>query len=1461
LLTAAEKEALLRHLEGCDYCAGQLKGLPEPDTLVELLRQAATVAGTAPNEVIARLVERLSRLRPGAPGAPPPANASVAPGSRLLVCPACGKEMKVPGELAGQLARCPYCEQVVRVVAAATPAPATTVDLGPPAPTNGAGKVDPRPARSGDEAYREFLSAAQGPDELGRLGPYRVLEVLGSGGMGVVFRAEDPQLRRMVALKAMLPALAVSDSARQRFLREAQTAAAIRHDHIVAVYQVGEDRGVPYLAMEFLEGEPLDRHLHREGKLPAAEVIRVGREIALGLAAAHKRGLIHRDIKPANIWLEAETGRVKILDFGLARATSEGGQLTQLGAVVGTPDYMAPEQAQGQAVDHRCDLFSLGCVLYRMATGQPAFHGSDLVSSLMAVNTHQPPPPHTLDPALPPALSQLIMTLLAKEPAGRPPSAQAVAETLERLSDVLARPAAATMPPARRRGCIMAGVAAGVVLLGVLILWAAGVFKVKTKDGTIVLENLPSDATVQVDGETVNVEWGQGQHAKISISPDKKHHLQIEKSGLKLFADAVEIDASGSRTISVRREPAAQPAPEPAAPLPRRYKNKLGMEFALIPRGKSWLGGGAGRPGDRVVEFKHDFYLGVYELTQEEWQKVTGTNPSGISRHGPGKHAVKDVSDEDLKRFPVEMVSWEMVQLFLEALNQKEKELGWIYRLPTEDEWKYACRGGPNPNRFESAYEWYFDKPTNEAPNTSQLNFWGHFKRTCKVGQYKPNKLGLYDMHGNVFEWCRDLDRTAPSGPLAVARGGGFWDHSGSGFCRTAHRGLFLPSTINDAIGLRLARIPTGKEPDTLKSVNFAPAAELESLRRDKIPAEALATAGDGDAQRAPAGLVAVLGDARPIHMDLVRSVAFSPDGRWLASGSFDKTIILRQAATGEVRRVLRGHTAPVLAVAFSRDGNTLVSASQDGTLKLWPAEGDAPPQALEPKLGEIWGMAVSPDGRFLAAGGTTGDVKLWRWGQWQTPMSLPRITGTLWIHFNGNRCAALAFSPDSTLLAVAHGGDQLRLKEADRPAAPIRLYRTADGTLAKMLPGHRRGMGGASDLVFRGDGKYLASFVQDDGVKLWDLTTGEAGASFAGQQFGAVVFTPDGKKIGVGGIVPSGIEFFSVPSQVREPLVSSAPGAAFSPIFSADGKLLAAGSYTGDLPVWDTSSGKQRHLQSGHRHFIRGLALSRGGRTLFSLGDDGTLREWDLARPGENRILHSFDTSVHLLAASPDGRRLAVSATFRSLWLWDREKGSASTVPWAYIDSLVFSPDGKVLAGCVNGIVRLWDTELEREVHQFKSVGRSPGLAFSADSRLLAAASAESKSVTVWKVASGAEVRSWRDTSMLAVAFQPRGDLLATGHEDGTISLWDVAEGKKKQTLTGHSAPVESLRFTPDGRTLVSSSHDGTLRVWDPAWQRARAVIPQGPANGRLVLDLDPSGKYLFAGGRSPLIFVLRLP
>jgi serine/threonine protein kinase len=236
----------------------------------------------------------------------------------------------------------------------------------------------------------------------------------------------------------MRPTPEGDDTVRQRFLREARAAAVIDHDHIVTIYQVGEDRGVPFLAMKVLQGETLDDRLKREGQLLVHEVVRIGREIAAGLAAAHERGLIHRDIKPANILLEAGSGRVKIVDFGLARAAGQDAQLTRTGTIVGTPAYMSPAQARGARVDHRTDLFSLGCVLYRMCTGRTPFQADDTMGMLIALAQDQPPPVRALNPTVPAELGGLIMRLLSKLPDGRPQSAGAVVATLAALDDLVA---------------------------------------------------------------------------------------------------------------------------------------------------------------------------------------------------------------------------------------------------------------------------------------------------------------------------------------------------------------------------------------------------------------------------------------------------------------------------------------------------------------------------------------------------------------------------------------------------------------------------------------------------------------------------------------------------------------------------------------------------------------------------------------------------------------------------------------------------------------------------------------------------------------------------------------------------------------------------------------------------------------------------------------------------------------
>ncbi len=347
-----------------------------------------------------------------------------------------------------------------------------------------------------EQIVSRILSPAESDGEMGRLGGYRVLDVLGKGGMGIVFKAEDVGLKRLVALKAMLPHIAMSsDSARERFVREAQATAAIHHDNIVTIHQVVPDGEVPFLAMHLLEGESLGMRLKREEVVPLDEACRIVREAAQGLAAAHGKGLTHRDIKPDNLWLEAGTGRVKIVDFGLARAIDDQANLTQSGEVVGTPSYLAPEQALGQSIDARVDLFSLGVVFYQMLTGNKPFERENTIATLRAIDSETPPSPASLRDEVPGALSDLVMRLLEKVPDQRFQSASDLVEAIHVVEET---PAAPVVLSESRKARPRRGTLVAIAAVAALLLVAGVVFIVRDKQGNIIAKIFgPAGSTVE----------------------------------------------------------------------------------------------------------------------------------------------------------------------------------------------------------------------------------------------------------------------------------------------------------------------------------------------------------------------------------------------------------------------------------------------------------------------------------------------------------------------------------------------------------------------------------------------------------------------------------------------------------------------------------------------------------------------------------------------------------------------------------------------------------------------------------------------------------------------------------------------------------------------------------------------------------------------------------------------------
>jgi len=390
----------------------------------------------------------------------------------------------------------------------------------------------------------EFLEPTEDSGCLGRLGGYDITEVIGRGGMGVVLKGFDPELKRFVAIKVLAPHLAHSPLARKRFAREAQAAAAVVHPHVLAIHQVQPNGRLPFIVMPFVAGESLAERLASQGHLELKEVLRIGMQAAAGLAAAHEQGLVHRDVKPANILLERGIERAVLTDFGLARAADDVA-MTRWGIIAGTPQYMSPEQARGESLDHRSDLFSLGCVLYEMATGVSPFKSETTIATLRRLVDDRPRPLASLNPELPNWFVQIVERLLEKDPARRFGSASEVSELLAGCLAHVQQPAAVPLPgglvqsPATRRRLNTRFLKKGsLVMFATLGVIAAGMFALQ-------LGNQPDKSR---EGDVRNRD-AQKTDADAPIADDATKPTKPANAGLRWFQNI--LPKFGVNTIAV----------------------------------------------------------------------------------------------------------------------------------------------------------------------------------------------------------------------------------------------------------------------------------------------------------------------------------------------------------------------------------------------------------------------------------------------------------------------------------------------------------------------------------------------------------------------------------------------------------------------------------------------------------------------------------------------------------------------------------------------------------------------------------------------------------------------------------------------------------------------------------------------------------------------------------------------
>ena len=681
------------------------------------------------------------------------------------------------------------------------------------------------------------------------LAQYRLTRFIDEGSFGKVFEAEHLHLPQRVAIKVMKSESAsdpeMRDKMRVKFFREARMAFSVKHKRIVELIDVAEDRGTVFAVMEFLAGESLAKRLQRQ-RIPLIPfTFRVALHAAEGLQFAHEKGLIHRDFKPANFFLqesdEPHSFNGKLVDFGLATQLGDGH--TTSAGIKGSPHYLSPEQIDDKfTLDARTDLWSFGVMLYEMLAGRRPFEvsgGATIYALLYQITNHTPKPILSLNPEAPVPLVQLVEALLQKDRNGRLGSAREVIERLEEFDRASktkelekAREEAEKVQREEEENKKLARQKVNQQIQEWLKQWGNSDqpeiwirsqpnFQWDDSSWERLLGEIEVGISTLIGKKMILSDKVRGQ---IGVHVERlrdriKEQAEQEASRLEKARLAAEekkrimlppslLDCTARKGADSGRMKLVQP--EWATHLGLKVTemvdlgNGVNMEFVLIPPGKFWMGSpDTERERDddegpmHVVTLTKPFYIGKYQVTQEEYVQLTGLeNPSHFK------------TEKNWQRLPVENVSWNDAKAAVEKLSSKKLPKGFSRcGLPTEAQWEYACRAGTR-----TAFHF------GDVLNGTEANYGRSIGKTTTVGKYQPNAFGLYDMHGNVWEWCwdaysvnlyKDAERTDPlltEGSDRVDRGGGW--HFVAGYCRSAGRYGVAPSVRCGYLGFRLALVP-----------------------------------------------------------------------------------------------------------------------------------------------------------------------------------------------------------------------------------------------------------------------------------------------------------------------------------------------------------------------------------------------------------------------------------------------------------------------------------------------------------------------------------------------------------------------------------------------------------------------------------------------------------------------------
>ena len=580
-----------------------------------------------------------------------------------------------------------------------------------------------------------------------------------------------------------------------------------------------------------------------------------------------------------------------------------------------------------------------------------------------------------------------------------------------------------------------------------------------------------------------------------------------------------------------------------------------------------------------------------------------------------------------------------------------------------------------------------------------------------------------------------------------------------------------------------------------------------------------------------------------------VRSIAYSPDGKTLASGLSGGQIRLWDARSGALLRTLDGHANEVHSVAFAPDGNTLASGSEDKTIKLWDARSGELLRTLEGHINWVTSVAFAPDGKTLASSSYDNTIKLWDARSGELLRTLEGHTRTVY---------SVAFAPDGSTLASSSSDDTIKLWDA------------RSGELLRTLEGHTSEVWSVS---FAPDGNTLASG-SDGTIKLWDARSGELLRTLEGHtgNFGSVPFAPYGKTLASGSYT---IQLWDARSGEVLQTLEGHTDYVYSVSFAPDGNTLASGSEDKTIKTWDARSGELQlsidargpgHERKGHTGIVYSVAFAPDGNMLASSSSDDTIKLWD-ARSGEVlRTLEGHTEGVDSVVFTPDGNTLASGSDDKTIKLWNASSGELLRTLEGHtegVDSVVFTPDGNTLAsGSDDKTIKLWNASSGELLRTLEGHTKDiTSVTFAPEGKTLASGSWD-KTIKLWDARSGELLRTLEGhtSGVSSVAFAPDGNTLASGSYDKTIKLWDARSGELLRTLEGHTSYVRSVAFAPDGNTLASGSWDNTIKLWDARSGELLQTL-EGHTDSVYSVAFAPDGNTLASGGRDKTVKLWRVP